>query len=59
MHVWSKMYSVGFVDWNWKKVVTLNTECDNLILYSFQNNTGSSAEFFMQVGPLGLAIGFV
>ena len=30
------MFSADFVESNWKKVVTLKTECDNLILCNFQ-----------------------
>ena len=56
---WSKISSAAFVDFNQKKVATLNTECDNLILCSLSNNTGLSARLFMQVGPSGLDIGFV
>ena len=44
---------------NWKKVVILNTEHDNLILCSFSNSTASSAELFIHMGPLGVNIRFV
>ena len=30
---------MDFVDSNWKKVVTLKTEWDNLILFNFSNST--------------------
>ena len=37
----SKVFSADFVESNWKKVVTLKTEHDNLILCSFSDSTGS------------------
>ena len=43
----SKVFSADFVELDWKKVVTLKTECDNLILRGFSNRTGSFDEKFM------------
>ena len=40
----SRMFSVDFIVSNWKKVVTLKTECDNLILCNFWNSTGPMDE---------------
>ena len=51
---WSRICNAVLVDTNWNKVGILNTECDNLILCSFSNSTGSSAELFYMCGALGL-----
>ena len=36
---WSTISSAAFVELNWKKVVTLNTDCDNEILCILSNNS--------------------
>ena len=38
------MFNEDFVELNWKNVVTLKTDLDNLILGSLLNNTGSIEE---------------
>ena len=38
------MLSAAFIELNWKNVVTLKTDHDNLMLWSFSNRTGSIAE---------------
>ena len=38
------MLNAAFVESNWKNVVSLKTECYNLILWSFSNGTDSIAE---------------
>ena len=40
----SKVFNVILVKSNWKKVVTWETEHDNLILCNFSNSTGSIDE---------------
>ena len=52
------MCNVVFVEVNWKKVVTLKAEHDDLMLCNFLNNTGSSEGSVLKcVGPLALNIG--
>ena len=38
------MLRATLVESNWKNVVTLKTECDNFMSWSFSKRTGSIAE---------------
>ena len=56
---WGRMLSTAFIELDWKNVVDIKTDCDNLMLWSFSNSTGSIAEYFTQGLLLGIGIEFV
>ena len=43
-HIQVRCLVTDFVESNWKKVVTLKTDCDNLILCNFSNSISSIDE---------------
>ena len=54
------MFSAAFIELNWKNMVTLNADWDNLIWQSFFSNcTGSIHKQFMQdwLSDLGIQFG--
>ena len=54
-YMWVRYFNVFLVESNWKKVVTLKTEHDSLMLCNFSNTTGTTEEYF--TWNLGVSFG--